>query len=449
MAAGFSTTLDKAETLCRALLDTCNRLLPGEVSKPKVEIDAVLKPVQVDLPLTKSFARLGPFGMANKKPIFCLQNLRCQNTRILGKDGKHLRVTFVDEDSQSVFEGLLWNYHGKAPEIGTMGDIAFTPESNVFNNRERLQLHIIDWRGFGSVVSQASEKAERVVPVTSEANHVHAGGDAADVDSPLIEVVAPRSKVDPMTAKSLTRTFSSQRIWRDLREHNQSHLVLNKALSKFGNALAIFSESTGQATGFDLRDRTSLEPREHLLLWQYPPSINVLREVLLLANPTHVYVCGGAPEESYDVSSFLKKLVGIIRYTVSKREGQVPANKLAAALSATPVGAALGMSLLQKAGAIDWYVEDGMIFLDLIGAPNVVLEDIAEYRQIDQTLKQIREFRNWFANSKLNEIQLAAMPNQIRLPEESAEQITVLSEQVKAPNVHMQEVQLHNVQMNI
>jgi single-stranded-DNA-specific exonuclease RecJ len=435
MAAGFGTSLDKAESLCRALVETCNRLLPGEVLKPPLEIDAVLKPAEVDLPLTKSLTQLGPFGMANKKPIFCMRELRCQNIRLLGKEGKHVRVTLVDEVTQSIFEALIWNYRGLAPEAGSIGDVVFNLESNVFNNRERLQLHVIDWRGFGAISMPSDAEAARsnvlpelvsTQPGSQRIEEVHENGQ--------VDVVIAQSNVESLAARSHLRTLSSQRVWRDLREHSESAAVLKKASERFPNTLAIFAESAGQPAGFTACDRMGVASKEHLLLWQYPPSLKVFQEVVALANPNTVYVCGGAPKETYDVSSFLKKLVGLIRFVVTKKDGQVEANKLSAALGTTPMSSALGMALLQKVGAIDWYVEDGLLFIDLIGPPNACLEDFSEYRQLDQSLKQIEEFRAWCAAATLKEIQLAAMPNQIRLQEESAQPPATNIEPVVIPD---------------
>jgi single-stranded-DNA-specific exonuclease RecJ len=431
MAAGFSTTLDKADTLCRALVDTCNRLLPGEVLKPPIDIDAVLATAEVDIPLTKSLNLLGPYGMANKKPIFCMRNLLCQNVRVLGKEGKHVRVTLVDETTQSIFEGLIWNYRGHAPEIGTFGDVVFNLEINVFNNRERLQLHVIDWRGFGAASMPSEGEIDRANSLPGVAVIKEEIGTVVEIDNGQIDVATlPTSNVEPLTQRSRLRTLSSQRTWRDLREHNGSVVVLQKAIEKFPNTLAIFAEPGGQPGNIAVCDRTAVTNKEHLLIWQYPPSLKVLQEVLAHANPNTVYICGGAPKETYDVSNFLKKLVGLIRFTVSKKDGQVHANKLAAALGTTPISAALGMALLQKVGSIDWYVEDGLLFIDLLGPPNACLEDFSEYRQLDQSLKQIEEFRDWCATAKLKEIQLAAMPNQIGLQEESAEPTTAVSEPV-------------------
>jgi single-stranded-DNA-specific exonuclease len=435
MAAGFATTSEKAEILCKALVETCNRMIPGPVSRPPIEIDVVLNANELDLPLAKSLTQLGPFGMANKKPIFCLQNLLCQNTRSLGKDGKHLRLTLLDEETQSVFEGLLWNHQGPQPIPGTIGEIVFNPESNAFNNRERLQLHIIDWRGFGvkAELVTASIEAKRFPETMPETVNGKLYGITNDKTAPAGSLAEEHAKCDdPIrsgspdrqripTTKEPRLSGSSDKIsstainWRDLRMHKHSDLVLNKAISSLKDAVAIFCESERVPAGLSTYDRTNLPKKEHLLLWQFPPAISVLQEILLATSAKSIYLCGGAMSEEITASSYLKKLMGVVRYTVSNKDGQVEVNKLAAVLGSTRMCAALGLTILQKAGGIDWYVEDGVIFVDLLGSSTTGLGEFAEVRQLEEALVQVNKFRNWCAETDLKAIQLAAVPNQIRL----------------------------------
>jgi hypothetical protein len=70
---------------------------------------------------------------------------------------------------------------------------------------------------------------------------------------------------------------------------------------------------------------------------------------------------------------------------------------------------------LKKLDVIDWYAEDGEIYLDLFGSPEGSMEELIEYRQLGDLLGQIDSFRKWCANANLKEIQLATMPNQIEL----------------------------------
>jgi single-stranded-DNA-specific exonuclease RecJ len=421
MAAGFSVTLDKADTLCRALVDTCNKMLPGELSLPILDVDATLEAKEVDIALVGTFAKLAPFGMSNKKPLFCLKNLKCQNVRILGKDGKHIRLNLIDEAGNLPFEALVWNYQGKAPDPDATIDIVFNPEINNFNGRERLQLIVVDWRFSKEANDEATANLIRLTTVPLAL--AKGEKEKAAPLKPFRVVEENERSIEPahlevtpsLDSRPSLKAVSHQTTWRDLRGHSQSTGLLDKAVAKFRNDLSIFAESSGRPEGFKTDDRTTVSNKAQLILWQYPPALKVLQEMVTRARPQTIYLAGGAPEEVVDVPGFLKMLMALIRFTVGKRDGQVHGEKLAAVLGTTKVAAALGMTLLQKVGAIEWFAEDGLVYIELLGAPTEAIEDFPEYRQLLEALKQIQTFRKWCAEARVEEIQLAVFPNGIRL----------------------------------
>jgi hypothetical protein len=76
---------------------------------------------------------------------------------------------------------------------------------------------------------------------------------------------------------------------------------------------------------------------------------------------------------------------------------------------------ALGLTILRKLHAIDWFAEDGFLFLELLEQPEGAAEHIEEYRQLINALKEVADFRNWCVNSSFKDIQLALTPNHIEL----------------------------------
>ncbi len=96
-------------------------------------------------------------------------------------------------------------------------------------------------------------------------------------------------------------------------------------------------------------------------------------------------------------------------------DGQVAGEKLTAALGTSKMAIALGLSMLRKVNVIDWYAEDGLVYLEQVGTPNGSLEELPEFRQLQDLLIEIDTFRKWCVKAELKEIQLATMPNQIGL----------------------------------
>jgi single-stranded-DNA-specific exonuclease len=417
MAAGFSAEALNAETLCRALVNSCNRALAGQSRRPVLEIDLVADAQIVDLNLAKLLQKLGPFGMWNKKPVLAMQSLAVVSSRPLGKEGKHHRLMLRSTTGGSQFECVYWRSSGNLPDSGQLIDLACNCEVNVYNKTQRLQLVLCDWRATGETESVAEEDILDFRP------DLQAAAKAAPEPAALSQAAAPRvqpsspqedwSPSDGSTGKAQAITF------KDLRDHDAPESVIETACARLKDRLNLFAESC-QMPGYEFADRSCLPKRSHLLIWQFPPSLQVFRLLLAETQASQIYICGGAAAENYDATTFLKRLLSMVRFAVNQRDGEAHADKLCAALSTTKMALALGLTLLKKLDVIDWYSEDSVIFLEITGSPAEGFEKHPEYRQLANTLQEITEFRNWCAKAPLDEIQSQLVPNAIRLSPENA-----------------------------
>ncbi len=486
MAAGFTVDADKADALCRGLTDTCNRLLIDTPLKATIKIDVQVAPSSVNEQMAKLLTKLAPFGMWNKKPTLCMRSLSCLSTRVLGKDGKHHRVMLEDPQSGMNFECVMWNTRGNVPADKQIIDAVFTPEINAFNNKERLQLVLSDWRDSNTRVfapAPLSVSAPSAVPVKKTmgiADFVPQSGLAAGLGAasraglnsgpqpgsgarPQLEPGAPQSGPDPgpqsspgagpqsevnassrndsptATGAGLSlpdtspaatqdrassdftppRDFSatsSKLIWKDLRNHSKAAEILAKAIEKLGANVSIFAENSPRQAAFEFVDRMTVGRKQHLIVWQTPPSSMVFQELLSQSGAQTIYLVGiSENDDSFDSSLFLKKLFGLVKYAVNKKDGQAHGEKLAAVLGSTKMSVALGLTILKKVNLIDWFSEDGFINLDLLGPATGNAEELPEFKQLVLSLKAAKEFKEWCSSASLKEIQLAVMPNHIGL----------------------------------
>ncbi len=421
MAAGFSTDLARAEVLCKALVDTCNRFLADQPLSSNLSIDVSMQPESVDLQLAKTFSRLAPFGMANKKPLLFVSNLNCESTRTLGKEGKHHRINLVYDKSKTQFECVMWNSQARVPQPGAQLDLVFTPEVNSYNGRERLQLIVADWRFSGNTLT--AESADE--PLNEEAKIPNKLGriPSEQAEIPNALGASPGARIAKVQAteppaiivaenRSLAGTIAKKIIWKDLRQHSNSVDTLKKAIEKFGSKVSIFAEASARPTGVASVDRMELVASEHLIIWQYPPSLKIFQDVLLKSRASNVYLIGQTDENSQTAASFIKQLLGLVRYAISKKDGQVEAERLVAAMSTTKMALALGLGALKGVNVIDWYAEEGVIYLDLIGSPIARTEEASEYIQLTNVLAQIDQFRQWCAQTSLKDIEVSASLDQ-------------------------------------
>ncbi len=406
MAAGFATASAKADILCRALVDTINRTLGDKPLSSTLAIDFLAKPQAVDLPLAKTFFKLAPFGMANKKPLLCLNDLTCENTRTLGKESKHHRLNLIDRQSRTQFECVMWNSQGNIPADGECIDLVFIPEVNTYNGRERLQLVVSDWRVAGS--------AQETAPAIIEDEDTPLGATGDRKAARIEQLEEPIIQLAPLSSSSQEIYLKAS--WKDLREHSNRVETLKKAVDKFGANVTIFAEANACPNGVICSDRSEISAKEHLVIWQYPPSLKIFQDVLARSKATNVYLIGQTNEGVDTATVFIKQLLGLVRFAINKRDGQVEAEKLVAAMATTKMALALGLSALKKVNVIDWYAEAGVIYLDLMGSPIGKTEDLSEYTQLTNVLTQVSQFRQWCAEASLKELQLTVASDQTAMP---------------------------------
>jgi single-stranded-DNA-specific exonuclease len=373
MAAGFSLDAEKAPAFKVAIEETCRRMLSGSTLTPVLEIDALLKPTQVSMELVKELSALAPFGIGNKKPVLLMQNLKCSSALPLGKEQKHARLFVQDQLGQAGFETVYWNHKGKVPRPGTDLDLAFCAEINDYKGQQRLQLVVVDW---------CSQSA----PVANDT-------------APAVGNLPP--------AITISEAAPAPTMWKDLRNFADTDSILKSAVEK--PDMAIFAENA-KVTAPLLIDRNNQQTSQHLLLWSYPPSLEVLAQIVNSCKPQNIYLSGAATmaHDTSNVHAFLKHLTSLIRFAVNQRGGKAEASRLAAALGATDISIALGLALLKKTQVLDWFSENGLLHFDFAGTALPVIDTMPEYQQLTQLLQEIVLFRRWCTTASLNEIKQTA-----------------------------------------
>jgi single-stranded-DNA-specific exonuclease len=113
---------------------------------PTLNVDAEVRLDEVNLQLIQEIGSLYPFGAGNPEPTFAVTRLEVMDSRTVGE--KHLKMT-VRQGASLPFDSIGFGMkslleHGipsRAPV-----DLAFTPELNHWNGRDRIQLRIRDVR---------------------------------------------------------------------------------------------------------------------------------------------------------------------------------------------------------------------------------------------------------------------------------------------------------------
>jgi len=116
------------------------------VKVPTLNVDATVRLDEVNLQLIREIGSLHPFGAGNPEPTFAVTGLEVMDSRTVGE--KHLKMT-VRQGASLPFDSIGFGMKSlleRGIPSRTPVDLAFTPELNHWNGRDRIQLRIRDVR---------------------------------------------------------------------------------------------------------------------------------------------------------------------------------------------------------------------------------------------------------------------------------------------------------------
>ena len=127
------------------------QLVPEQLT-PRVRIDALLHPRELEMGLAEELALLAPFGAGNPEPVFASHGLRMSEQRVLpdkrGLGPGHLKLRLGASDgadSESI-GAIGFGLGDRQLEPGAGVDAAFQLSIDTWNGNERLQLKLKDIR---------------------------------------------------------------------------------------------------------------------------------------------------------------------------------------------------------------------------------------------------------------------------------------------------------------
>ena len=146
MAAGFTVKTSKLLELQKALEDRAELILNKDLLTRSLKIDCELPLSFVDLNLYESLQKLAPFGMGNPEPTFISKGVMVEDIRLVGAEGKHLKLKFRIQNSEFRIDGIGFGMGALSSKIhiGDKVDIVYTIDENEWNGEKRLQLKVKD-----------------------------------------------------------------------------------------------------------------------------------------------------------------------------------------------------------------------------------------------------------------------------------------------------------------
>jgi single-stranded-DNA-specific exonuclease len=140
-AAGFTAATEHVDDLADRLEAIAQTKLGEMDLRPSLRIDVDAVPLnQLSRELMEMLDRFQPCGYDNPAPVFASRGLKVLNSRTVGADSKHLKLTvtdgWVNHDAIAFGQG---HWQGQLPPVV---DLAYNLEWNDWNNERRLQLNV-------------------------------------------------------------------------------------------------------------------------------------------------------------------------------------------------------------------------------------------------------------------------------------------------------------------
>ena len=295
MAAGFGIDPLKISDFRRALGRTIEIVTKGELPVFELPVEAYLNLADVSLELVEALERLAPFGPGNPALILAARNLTLQSSSFIGKTGEHLQL-IVEESTGASKRVIWWQGAGFGLPEGPF-DLAYSLRSSNYRGLLEVQVEWIDAR-----------------PVE---------GSLADQVTQAIEVLDYRNIEDPRSALDLL-----------LKEKD----------------LVIWSEG-GQAPDMAAVDRYHLRIAGTLVVWTIPPGRRELQQAIQAVIPRRVALFN-VHSVNDQPGEFLKRLAGMVRFSLKYRQGAVTVSELAALLGQREATVQRGLDWLAARGFV-------------------------------------------------------------------------------------------------
>lgn len=122
--------------------------LKGIDLTPVLEVDAELKPADINWKLFDNLEKFEPFGKNNERPLWLIKNLEVVGVRVVGNGSKHLKLELKSEElPKKIFKAIGFGLAGNSNSdlaFGDKIDIVCEIIVDEWNGTRNLQFKIVD-----------------------------------------------------------------------------------------------------------------------------------------------------------------------------------------------------------------------------------------------------------------------------------------------------------------
>ncbi|MBD3156372.1 single-stranded-DNA-specific exonuclease RecJ [Candidatus Peregrinibacteria bacterium] len=145
-AAGFNISKDKLQDFIQAITRYAEKKLSTCDCSPELAIECEIKPDEINWDTLEFIRSLEPFGIGNNRPRFLLKGITLSHARTVGRDNRHLSMSFDMGGKQ--IRGIAFNFgeHVDYARKHRSLDVVFQLEENNWKGRKSLQMKLVDFK---------------------------------------------------------------------------------------------------------------------------------------------------------------------------------------------------------------------------------------------------------------------------------------------------------------
>ncbi len=340
-AAGLTVEVERIPELRRVLSNTITATRTPDVDADALPIDAVVPLADLSLELAAQLNRLAPFGEGNPPVTLASFGVTVQSSRLIGRSRRHRKLGLVDATGAQC-DAVWWGGADTELPDGVLA-VAYTLGQNEYRGEVSVQLAV-------QAVRQQSP-----VAVTAEA------------PSP-ITVIDLRAASDPMAeVRHLLASPDSWQVWAE-----------------------------GQVPpDIPTRTRHTIVAQVGLIIWSAPPGRHELTRAIQRAAPAQVALVNQVTA-SDQLDSFLRELLGMVKFALARRKGELHIPAMAAGLGQREVTVRRGLSWLEANGrvqVVSWVTGDRVLVAAGQAANHTPADLVLAQAELQALLAEAAAFR--------------------------------------------------------
>lgn len=161
-AAGLTVKTENIEEFKRRFYAEVARTLKPDDYLPVLNVDLMVDEDYVlDIPLLNELKLLEPYGSSNPAPLFAFKGASVRYAKIFGAENTHLR--FAAQYGGQNYQCLMWGGAENYPCMysGAQADLVFMPKINVWQERESVNLQVVDFNQHFAVYDYRHEQINK------------------------------------------------------------------------------------------------------------------------------------------------------------------------------------------------------------------------------------------------------------------------------------------------